>query len=133
MTTIRHLANRIPDKTPVAPHSRGSPAGTRPQSSSPASFADALRKAQQEQTPIKISAHAQQRMVQRNISMQPEELQALEQAVTALHKRGGKEALILREDAAFVVNIPNKTVVTAIDRTELRDRIFTQIDSAILI
>ena len=39
----------------------------------------------------------------------------------------------MRPDAAFVVNIPNRTVVTALDRQEMQERVFTQIDSAMLV
>ena len=50
-----------------------------------------------------------------------------------LAAKGARDALLMRADAAFVVNVPNRTVITAIDRQEMQHRVFTQIDSAMLL
>jgi hypothetical protein len=34
---------------------------------------------------------------------------------------------------ALIVNIPNRTVVTALDGASMKDNVFTQIDSAVII
>jgi hypothetical protein len=39
----------------------------------------------------------------------------------------------MRSDAAFIVNVPTRTVVTAVETSELQDRVFTQIDSAVIL
>ena len=50
-----------------------------------------------------------------------------------LEAKGARDALLLRNDAAFVVNIPSRTVVTAMGQGELQERVFTNIDSAMLV
>jgi flagellar operon protein len=57
----------------------------------------------------------------------------LSEALTSLDAKGARDALLLRSDAAFVVNVPNRTLVTAIGREELAEKIFTQIDSAMIV
>ena len=82
---------------------------------------------------IRLSAHALQRLSERDISLTTQDRIDLGQAITTLHDKGARNALILRSDAAFVVNVPNRTMVTAISQQELQQRVFTQIDSTMLI
>ncbi len=100
-------------------------------------FADALKQARgaQQQAPprVKLSAHAEQRMAQRDISLTRPERQELSHALDKLNEKGSRDALLLRADAAFVVNVPNRTIVTAMNQSDLQERIFTQIDSAMLV
>lgn len=100
-------------------------------------FANALQQARGKELdlvrPVKVSAHAEKRIAQRDISLTRPERRALGQAMHRLEEKGSNDALLLRSDAAFVVNVPNRTVVTAINQTELKERIFTQIDSAMLV
>jgi flagellar operon protein len=80
-----------------------------------------------------LSAHAEKRIAQRDISLTRPERRSLGQAMRKLDAKGSNDALLLRSDAAFVVNVPDRTVITAINQSELEDRIFTQIDSAMLV
>ena len=77
-----------------------------------------------------VSGHAKQRIAQRNISLNTTQRQELADAMDQLDDKGAQDAAVLREDAAFVVNVPSRTVVTALDQTEMKQRVFTQIDSA---
>lgn len=81
---------------------------------------------------LKFSAHAQQRIQQRQIPFGPDDVQNLVQAVDRAAEKGSTESLVLMEDKAFVVSIPNKTVITAVDRAGMRDNVFTNIDSTVL-
>ncbi len=130
----RELAARIgspPAPKPNEAHRSSSDAA--PQDS----FAETLeraRGAERDALPsVKLSAHAAQRIEQRDISLTRPERRALGQAIRKLAEKGSRDALLLRPDAAFVVNVPARTVVTAINQAELKDRIFTQIDSAMLV
>ncbi len=120
----------------VSPHPGQSPAQTDPSSDGPARDADAaafedyLGEAGSEEGDITLSAHARQRIAQRNISLDAAERQTLSDAMETLDEKGAQDAAVLREDAAFVVNVPNRTVVTALDQSEMQERVFTQIDSA---
>jgi flagellar operon protein len=57
----------------------------------------------------------------------------LEGAVNTVAQKGGKESLVMMRDAALVVSIKNRTVVTALDRSQMQGNVFTNIDSAVVI
>ena len=132
--TPREIAARIGPNAPVSPQQRQKPDAA-PQTDGN-TFAEELRKAKQRSAPgddVKLSSHAAQRIQQRDISLNPAERQSLGQAMHTLSEKGARDALLLRSDAAFVVNVPNRTVVTAMPQNELQNRVFTQIDSAMLL
>jgi flagellar operon protein len=81
---------------------------------------------------LKFSAHAQARLKSRNIAMTPEMVDRLNRAVSGAEKKGAKDSLVLLSDLAFIVNVPNRTVVTAMDGESIRDNVFTNIDSAVI-
>jgi len=82
---------------------------------------------------VKFSQHAQDRLRSRGITMNDAELGLLNTAVNNVAQKGGKESLIMMGDAAFVVSVRNKTVVTAMDRSQMQGNVFTNIDSAVVI
>ena len=82
---------------------------------------------------LNFSKHASQRLHSRGIEMTEERMSKLSEAVDKAADKGSKESLILDDTAAYVVSIPNRTVITAFDRTNLQDGIFTSIDSAIIL
>ncbi len=82
---------------------------------------------------VRFSQHAQERLKARNISFTPQQLQQLEGAVNSVAQKGGKESLVMMGDAALVVSVPNRTVVTAMDRGQMKGNVFTNIDSAVII
>ena len=55
-----------------------------------------------------------------------------EDGVLKAQEKGIKESLVLVDSLAFIVNIPNKTVVTAMDQTDTQQNVFTNIDGAII-
>lgn len=82
---------------------------------------------------VKFSQHAQDRLKARNINLSTNDLAKLEGAVNSVAQKGGKESLVMMGDAALVVSIKNRTVVTAMDRTQMQGNVFTNIDSAVII
>lgn len=78
---------------------------------------------------LKISAHAEKRLEERNIALSDDLRETLTQAITELSAKGAKDSLILAEGNGFLVNIPTKTLVTALNMGDLKDKIITQIDS----
>jgi flagellar operon protein len=85
-----------------------------------------------EDSTLKFSAHAQARMQSRNIPMTPEMMQKLDKAVSGAEQKGSRESLVLLSDLAFIVNVQNRTVVTAMDGESTRERVFTNIDSTVI-
>lgn len=82
---------------------------------------------------VKFSQHAQDRLKARNITFSANELASLEGAVNSVAQKGGKESLVMMGDAALVVSVKNRTVVTAMDRSQMKGNVFTNIDSAVVI
>ncbi|WP_138493973.1 TIGR02530 family flagellar biosynthesis protein [Paenibacillus pinistramenti] len=82
---------------------------------------------------VKFSNHAAKRLEQRGIQLRPEQLGQIGQAIDDAAAKGSKDSLILMKDMAFIVNINNRTVVTAMDGKSMKNNLFTQIDSAIII
>lgn len=93
-------------------------------------FEDILRK---ELDGLKFSRHAQVRLESRNIKLSDQQLSLLQDAVARAEQKGSKDSLVVMNNVAFIVNVRNKTVVTAIDGENMSDNIFTNIDSAVLI
>ncbi|WP_371368982.1 hypothetical protein SRRS_23450 [Sporomusa rhizae] len=89
---------------------------------------------EQEIAGVKFSQHALQRLTSRKIQLDSTQLNKLSQAVEKAAQKGAKESLILMNDSlAFVVSVKNKTVITAMDGASIKDNVFTNIDSAVII
>ncbi len=82
---------------------------------------------------LRISNHAAKRLEQRGIEIKGDQLVQIQSAIDKAAAKGSKESLILMKDMALIVNIPNRTVVTAMDGNAMKDNVFTQIDSAVII
>ncbi|MHA6529253.1 TIGR02530 family flagellar biosynthesis protein [Paenibacillus sp. BAC0078] len=82
---------------------------------------------------LKFSNHAAKRLEQRGIELGSRQLDQISSAVDKAAAKGSKESLILMKDMALIVSVPNRTVVTAMDGSSMKDNVFTQIDSAVII
>lgn len=82
---------------------------------------------------LKFSQHAVDRMRSRGVMYSPEQLQKIEGAVTKAAAKGSKETLVLTDNSALVVSVKNKTVITVMDKNALKDNVFTNIDSTVVI
>ena len=80
---------------------------------------------------INISTHAAKRLKERNIEVNSDEFYKLKEAMDKLKEKGGRESLIITNTGAYIVDVKNSTIVTAIDKENIRDNIFTKIDSTI--
>jgi flagellar operon protein len=133
--TVREIASRI-DPGQLAPPRDPSKADA-PGKTGRTDFVEQLRRAREHAASppaeFRLSAHAQERIEQRGISLNSEERQSMSNALLQLESKGARDALLMRSDAAFIVNVPTRTVVTAVETSELQDRVFTQIDSAVML
>ena len=82
---------------------------------------------------ISFSKHANLRKEERNIVIGSAELDKLEDALSKAEEKGIKDALIVMKESAFIVSAKNKTVITVMDKSEMKNNVFTNIDGAIFI
>ena len=80
---------------------------------------------------IKFSSHASKRLESRNIHLSEPELSKLKSAVLKAEEKGSRDSLVMMNETAFIINIPNKTVVTAMALEGSNENIFTNIDSVV--
>lgn len=96
-------------------------------------FSELLNESLGQQGGIRFSNHAMQRLRERNISLSPGQLGAIQNAVDQAAAKGGRESLLLMEDLALVASVPNRTVITAMRTDETNANVFTNIDSAVVV
>ena len=99
------------------------------------SFNDILKQKSQIMIPrqdLRFSKHAAGRLEERNIALSDEQMIRLNDAARKASEKGIKESLVIVDSLAFIVNVPNNTVVTALDRTDSEDNVFTNIDGAVI-
>ncbi len=96
-----------------------------------ASFRDILSSASKKSTQsLKFSKHANERLVTRNINLSAEQMERLESSAARAREKGIRESLVMVDDLAFIVNIKNNTVITAVGDSS--DSVFTNIDGAVI-
>ncbi|MDI9413780.1 MAG: TIGR02530 family flagellar biosynthesis protein [Bacillota bacterium] len=120
---------QIPRGLPIQPvKPQGTPGVGRP-SKNDGAFAKIL---DDKLKSVKFSAHANKRLQARKIELDEGQLNRLEDAVDKARTKGGRETLILLDNVAMVVSVSNRTVITVMDGENLKDNVFTQIDSAVI-
>ncbi|MFR3730943.1 TIGR02530 family flagellar biosynthesis protein [Lacrimispora sp.] len=97
------------------------------------SFSDLLHSRINSKGNLQFSRHAAERVNERGIEMSDSFLNDLQSAVEKARSKGAKDVVIISERGAFIVNVPNNTVVTTMSGKEMKDNIFTKIDSAVLL
>ncbi|MBR4707333.1 MAG: flagellar protein [Pseudobutyrivibrio sp.] len=97
------------------------------------SFEEIFKQKLQSASELKFSKHASQRLDERNIVLSEDQSQRLEEGVLKASEKGITDSLVLVDDLAFIVNVPNQTVVTAMDQTKSEENIFTNIDGAVIV
>jgi flagellar operon protein len=91
-------------------------------------FSDLLKAANQ----LTFSNHAQKRLDKRDIQLGKNDMERLNAAVDKAESKGAKESLILMDQMAFIVNVPDRKVVTTINMNQRSEGVFTQIDSVVI-
>jgi flagellar operon protein len=96
------------------------------------SFADALNDANRAGGTLSFSKHALERVQRRGILLDPTTLGRLQEGVGRAAGKGSRDSLVLVDGTAFVVSVPNRTVITAVGSEHMREHVFTNIDTAVL-
>ena len=96
-------------------------------------FAEILKEGiRKEENSVQFSKHAESRIRQRGIELSEDLMKNLNQAVEKAREKGAKDTVIIGAEGAFIVNVPNNIVVTTITEQEMKNNVFTNIDSAVL-
>ena len=80
---------------------------------------------------VQVSSHAMKRLQERNIELDGNEYMKLKEAMGKLRNKGGHDSLVITNKAAYVVDVDKNTVVTAVDKNNMNENVFTKIDSTI--
>lgn len=92
-----------------------------------------LQNALDRKNQLKVSKHATARLEERNIRMTDAEWMRIATKVDEAKKKGVNESLVLTSNAAMIISAKNNTVITAMNRKEATEQIFTNIDGTIIL
>lgn len=82
---------------------------------------------------INLSVHAAKRLNERNLSLNNDDFFKIKNAIGKLKEKGGQDSLIITDKAAYIVDVNNNKIVTAIDKGSLSENVFTKIDSTVVV
>ncbi|GAB6158021.1 TIGR02530 family flagellar biosynthesis protein [Desulfotomaculum varum] len=97
------------------------------------SFQELLHQEFQRQQGVKLSAHAEQRLRERDIVLTEQDFSKISQAVQRAAAKGARDSLVLYGDLALIASITNRTIITAVDSKNMAEHVFTNIDSAVIV
>lgn len=97
------------------------------------SFGEMLKQLQSQQEELKISKHAQMRADERGIDLNPMLIRDIQNAVDKAKDKGIKDLAVIGDQGAFIVNVPNNIMITSMDKMEMKENVFTNINGAVLI
>ncbi|NMA95164.1 MAG: flagellar biosynthesis protein [Clostridiales bacterium] len=96
-------------------------------------FEDVLEQVRRENSHVKFSKHARERINTRNLELSEGDMDKICRALELAEKKGVKDSLVIVGNMALIVNIPSKTIVTAMDGNGSKENVFTNIDGAVII
>lgn len=82
---------------------------------------------------INLSFHAAKRMKERNLTVDGDEFFKLKEGIEKLRNKGGNDSLIITKNAAYIVDVAGNRIVTAIDKDNMAENVFTKIDSTLIL
>ncbi len=97
------------------------------------SFQDILKAQLDKNSNVAFSRHAVKRAVEKNIELSDDSIERLNEGVRLAGEKNLNDTLILVGGTAFVVNIKNNTVITAVDSSEMKGNVFTNIEGTVIV
>ena len=92
-------------------------------------FEQALQQAAGE---LRFSNHASKRIERRDLGLDQGRLDRLNSAISRAAEKGARNSVVMLDDLAVVVDIRDRKVVTAINASQGKERVFTNIDSVVI-
>lgn len=96
-------------------------------------FKDILNKELNKNDSFVISNHAAERLRTRNISLNENDMNKINEGINKAVDKGSNESLILYKDLVLVASIKNRTIITAVDKDSSKGNVFTNVDSVVLL
>jgi flagellar operon protein len=96
-------------------------------------FKNILKKTVEKEDSFVISNHAAERLKDRNISLNENDMNKINEGINKADEKGSRESLILYKDVVLVASIKNRTIITALDKDGSKGNVFTNIDSVVLL
>lgn len=103
------------------------------QSDEQKSFSDVLSDTINRNSEVNFSKHAVKRVTQHKLELTEDSISRLNEGVKIASEKNLEEPLILVGGMAFLVNVPNNTVITAINNDDTKGNVFTNIDGTVII
>lgn len=97
------------------------------------SFQQILEQVSNRNDTVSFSKHANERLSSRNIRLNEEQMQRLNEGVKQAKEKSIQESLVMMDNIAFIVNVKNNTVITAMDQNTNDSNVFTNIDGAVIV
>jgi flagellar operon protein len=123
------LDRTIPIGPPPAAAGAAAETANRPDSAAGAAFQQALQQAGQG---VQLSRHAQKRVDSRDLNLDPARLSRLNTAISRAAEKGSRNSVVMLDGLAVVVDVNQRTVVTAMNTQQGKERVFTNIDSVVI-
>lgn len=102
--------------------------------SSGKSFADELRTMLESSSQVQFSNHAIKRLESREIDVtENDRLERLNRGVELAAQKGCGQSLILVDSTAYIVSVENNKVITTVSQNDLKENVFTNIDSTVIV
>ena len=97
------------------------------------SFRQILEQVSNRNDTVSFSRHANERLSSRNILLNEDQMQLLNEGVKQAKEKSIQESLVMMDNIAFIVNVKNNTVITAMDQNTNDSNVFTNIDGAVIV
>jgi len=130
---VSRIPNRIDSELEVGKKPNAGPGEFDQALESAISKQESSRDLSQIKSPLKFSAHALQRLQDRKINLDAETMRRVDQAIDKAASKGVEDTLVIAGDAALIVSVKNRTIVTAMDKNSLNGNVFTNIDGAVIV
>ena len=82
---------------------------------------------------VEFSKHAIIRAEERGIDITPDLIDQLRGSMIRAQAKGATNILAMDSEKAFIINVPNAKVITAITQDEMKENVFTNIDGAVFL
>ncbi|MBC2582133.1 TIGR02530 family flagellar biosynthesis protein [Clostridium sp. DJ247] len=96
-------------------------------------FENILNNAVNKKESFVISNHAAERLRERNISFNENDMKTINDGINKAEEKGCKDSLILYKDTALIASIKNRTIITAMDKDSSKGNVFTNIDGVVIL